>query len=453
MKYPWLPALVLSAAVCAFAGAQPNRSTIAPEGTEAFRAILQRMKLEPVRKLADLRRLKPEETLLVVFGEDTILEAISNAVDTLGRFSKRGGAVLVATDHETGELYGWRVNGSAVKDQRQPYRRLFESCPRILNGLKKPHPLYEGMSSGIVTNGPSFLVRQRESTPLEPLATFPETAWVPGKERRELPFMAGSKDGDSARVLLVAGHGIFMNMLLAQDDNDNMTFAFNCVRWLSQAPGGGKRKHVFFVEDGTVAGAFDSGLTGPPRLPLPPARVLSRMIRGLEEEDFFNQLLRTVFHRNEILRAVLAFCSLGLLLYGGWRLLGARPRSEAAVPLPGVSVTATGDQPLLTQRRNAMKANGNFTEAAAGLVRSFFAEFAPAALIKPLAHKSRIPPFQANGMWLRRRLLMQQVSYLWRIALAEGGAVSARDLKRLPAVLDRVALALQQGRLIVNSEG
>jgi hypothetical protein len=452
MRHPWLMTIVLCGSVCAVANAQPNGGGITPEGTEAFRAILHRMKLEPVHKLADLRKLKPEETLLVVFGVNTLGKQISMAVDSVGQFIERGGAVLVATDHPTGERYGWQVDGAAVMDEIAPYRGIFKSCPRILD-IKVPHPLSDGIRSGIVTNHPSFLERIRKSTPLERLATFPKTALVPGGPRGGLPFMVGSKDGGTERVLILAGHGVFMNMLLAQPDNDNVTFAFNCARWLSQAPGGGKRKYAFFVENGSVATKFDFGLTGPPRLPLPPTQVLNRMIRGLEEEDFFNRLLRNLFTRNEILRAALVFCSLGLALYGGWRLIGARQRSESAIPLPGASLTPAEEHSLLTQRRNAMTERGNFAEAAAGLVRSFFAEFAPAAVTVPLQRKQRVPPFQAQGVWLKRVRLTGQIGYLWRIAIGEAGAVSARDLKRLPAILDRVAAALQQGRLIVNSEG
>lgn len=264
-----------------------------------------------------------------------------------------------------------------------------------------------------------------------------------------LPFMVGSKDPE--RVLILAGHGIFMNMLLAQVDNDNITFAFNCVRWLSQAPGGGKRKYALFVENGTIAREFDSGLIGTPRLPVPPTQVLNRMIRGLEEENFFNRLLQQFFTRNEIMRTALMMCSLVLLLYGGWRLIGARQRSEAAVPLTTPGLAVIQEQPILSQRRSALTAKGNFAEPAAGLVRSFFAEYAPLTARESL--RTNPVAFQANGGWLRRLLLLRLVNYLRRIETGQAGTVSARQLQGLPAVFDRVAAAIQEGRLLVNSEG
>jgi len=460
MKHSAFLTLVFSVAVCAVGHAQTVETNtgkpraVRPEGTEAFRNILHYFRLQPVKRIQELQQLDPAETLIVVFGENKVLMKIHAAVGGLKEFEKQGGAVLVATDHDSGAgLEEWRltVTGASVVDPRRGYRG-FESCPRIEATTKAPRPLFEGIrDAGVVTNHPSFLEGRGRArrTGLVVAARFGPGSTPLNEEKIPQPYMVASRD--SQGVLILAGHGVFMNMLLAQVDNDNMTFAFNCVRWLSQGPGG-KRKHALFVENGTIVDEFDLGLTGPPSAPLPPTQILNRMIRGLEKENFFNRLLGEFVTHDRILRTALLLCSVVLVLYGGWRLIGARQRNAAAVPLAGGNPASGAEPTVLTQRRNAMTEQGNFAEAAAGLVRGFFAEYAPPAARAPFAHQSRVP-FHAEGGWLGRALLIRQVNYLWRIATEDAGAVSARQLQRLPPLLDRVAAALQQGRLLVNSKG
>jgi len=458
MKPSGFLTLLLTIAVCAVGHAQTVETntgkprTVRPEGTEAFRSLLHHFALQPVKSLDELRQLDHAATLIVVFGANQMLTDICDAVGGLQRFKEQGGAVLVATDRDSGSGlvgYGLRVSGTPVVDPRAGYRDI-KSCPRV--ATKAPHPFFEGIrDAGVATNHPSFLegIGAAHRTDFVVVARFGPGSSPLNEQKRPQPYMVASRD--SQRVLILAGHGVFMNMLLAQVDNDNMTFACNCVRWLSQGPAA-KRKYALFVENGTIVDEFDLGLTGPPALPLPPTQVLNRMIRDLEKENFFNRLLGEFVTRAGILRTALLLCSLVLVLYGGWRLIGARQRSEVAVPLVGANPASGEAQTVLTQRRNAMTERGNFAEAAAGLVRGFFAEYAPLAARAPFTHQSRVP-FRAEGGWFGRVLLMRQVNYLWGIATEDAGAVSARQMQRLPPLLDHVAAALQQGRLIVNSKG
>ena len=53
-------------------------------------------------------------------------------------------------------------------------------------------------------------------------------------------------------VLVVAGHGMFMNGMMVQSDNDNFDFANNAVRWLRESSTGIRRGGAFFVVDSEV---------------------------------------------------------------------------------------------------------------------------------------------------------------------------------------------------------
>src|SRR5262249_30016394 len=178
----------------------------------------------------------------------------------------------------------------------------------------------------IATNKPSYV--QYRFSEFKLLAGFPEGCWSDRKlNLEEVGFLVG-RDG----ALVMAGHSVFMNMLLGQPDNDNFTLARNCIRWLAESPQG-KRKYALFVEEDRIVSQFDVGLTVPLPIRIPPTMVLNRVLRGLEDESFFNRLVDRFLHRDQILRTLLLLATLVLLVYGCKRLVGARHRIESAVPL------------------------------------------------------------------------------------------------------------------------
>ncbi len=452
---------------------QPNdRQAFPLQGTQGFRNILEEFKLRPVTSAKDLPLLKPAETLIVIFGGNGTLESVRSRLK-LREFLKEGGALLIATDRKTPlPEWGHQVNGGKVLDKANAYRGV-SACPLV-------HAPFLGIERGLAANHPSFLEPTAGAPALpdglEVLAEFSESAHVlrspegpakrmtprekfergvRGAEKKlpeRLPYMIGSKGAD--RLLVLAGHGVFMNMMLAQGDNGNVTFARSCVRWLCVTRTGEVRKDALFLENGNVAREFDFGLSGPARLPLPPTQVLNRLVRGLEDENFFNKLLLRSFTRDGLLRTGLLLLSVILASYCAWRLWRARQRTEAAVPLLTGPAVAGADLAVLVQRRDALIQRSDFREPAQGLARSFFEQFVPTAVPPRFdGHHAKLPLVAVQATWWRRGALHKHVRYLWQLAYGRPGPVSANKLARLPAILDLVAAALRQGRLVVKDKG
>src|SRR5437868_5818045 len=211
MKYSFL-ALVLAVSVCASGRAQTGEKPLGPQGTDAFRSILHHFKLQPVRKPRQLRNLQAAETLIVVFGDSRFLDRQGPE-----EFRKDGGALLIATDRNSGswlKRWGWDIPAdAAVEDQRDSYREQVK-CPKLVP-TRDTHPVFFGIRQDIATNRPNYLKAVKNpgrAFSLETLAIFPGTALVPGQVPRDrsLPFMVGSADPD--RILVLAGHGVFMNI-------------------------------------------------------------------------------------------------------------------------------------------------------------------------------------------------------------------------------------------------
>jgi hypothetical protein len=252
--------------------------------------------------------------------------------------------------------------------------------------------------------------------------------------------MVGSMPGwnDDERLLVIAGHSVFMNGLLAQPDNDNFVFTYNCIRWLSQSPTGRTRKHVLFVEDDAVAEKLDVPLTMLAQPPLPPVATVNRLLQKLEEENFFYRLFYGdgnwdgLLSPELVLRTIILLLSLALLIYGVGRLAGSVPRTDTTVPLPQAwSQQRLKEPAAVVQRDRDVRRLGNYNEAARSLARQFFEQFPQAGA--PLA----------VGWWTRRRLT-KSLRYLRDIANGLPLHVSARGLQRMLRQMDELARVLQQ---------
>ncbi len=439
-----LAALLLAAP----APTQEQRAVVPPDGTQYFRNLLHLHGLKPLPRASDLAQAQPRETLLIVFGSLEGLDAAAHRPGGLRAFVNAGGAVLIASDRRDAG-WGGRLNELGLflsgRDVLAPPEHAYRGtpeCPLLQQWRVPNHPIFAGITEGIATNRPSHVRpafvppgRPRFAPPGRPaliaLASFP-----PGCHDRfdvalgNAAFIVGtSADADSpGKILVVAGHGTFINDMMAAADN--AVFARNCVHWLTDQ---GKRKHVLFVEDGEVLTGLNVPLT---RVPVPPLKVVNRALRAMEEENLFNRLLLDNVGRERVLRVLLVGASVLLAFCGLYRLVRAHHRGEPAGPLVAVRVgqDETG-VPLAVRRHRAQVVENNFAEAARDLARLCFEESAGA---RPAA-----PPTVVRGGRRLRRL----VARLWRVAYGEPEPVSARRFEGVAVAAGQVRAALADGSL------
>jgi len=451
-------ARVLAAGLCLLSftrtDAQAPAGALPFAGTQVFRrhVLHDLFKLTPVTTIKELEE-KPRSSLLVVFGETESLKEVGITPPWLDRFRAKGGTVLFASDRPDGGLlrsWGLEVTRAMVHQNARVAYLNQEGCPWIKEYADPRHPLFQGLSRGLATNQPTYFDFNRQKADVSVLATFPASCWIIfGNHPRVVqgdtwPYIVGSDRGAQAqdRMVVIAGHGLFMNGMMAQRDNDNLAFACNCIRWLTE---GGKRKHVLFLEEGTVQSTLDVPLKALPLPPIPPSRVVNKMLRGLEKERFFRKLFDTFFDRNGIQRALVLLASALLLVYGISRLLRSRHRIESTVPLlAGGGLPADTELPVMTQRDRDVVRGGNFWEAARVLARSCFDKVG-----EPWqGHAAHAPPLLVAGGWRRRLQLARLVRQLWELAHgARPVPVTPRMFAQVTAHVQEVQAALADGTL------
>jgi hypothetical protein len=413
-----------------------------PRGTDIFRWILGEQGLTPLAKIEEIVP-EPQKTILIVLGDPASVEGLP-----LKRFIADGGALLFATDRTTtvaeglgAHLVGFNIH---AKEAAETYHGL-DDCIRI-----HPTTAGEGLFHGLThvyTNRPGLLYRLKDLPALGRIEVASEEIPLGRIRFDELEdgFVAAGKNLGKGRFLLLSDHSIFINAMLAQEDNDNSRFAANCIRWLAD----GKRTKALLVDENQVETSFDITLPPMPS-PVPPPEVviqaINQGIHELQQEDRFNGAIDRVLNgmdRDRFLNGWILFLTIALAVYGFLRLTRSRFRAEDNPPalaarLPEVLPSAD----VVLERERAMLRNENFWEAAHLMARTGLEELLPGAAAG----------YRLRGSWRQKRRLKKALERLWRIGFdPEPVAVSAEELSRLGRQLEAVKQAYAQGRIEVIS--
>ena len=459
---------VVAVAVALAGPASAQAPRVEFDGSEIFCHILKHFKFEPIPSIDDLPNYAPDETLIVAFGSLQPLQTLLQPPPAETPEAKRkfdDYAFLLASDYPTGRrarsrdarslLERWNL---LVVDAQVWQHRVdaYHGIPRCVlltpADLSQQHPLFRGIDKGIATNRASYLVS--DGSDLHVLATMPRSRRVDwfglgmAGDVGDADYIYGTKGNHDQRILILAGHGVFLNGMLVQDDIDNGLFAVNTVRWLRDGPSG-NRKYALMVHNGEVVTNFDLPLTKPPAAPLPPSTVVNRMLRELENERFFHRFLEEVVGWPNILRFVLLAGTLGLFVYGVARLFPARHRQEAVPLVVGMVPPPRRGRPLLEQRQIELLAQDNLWEPAQTLARQWFLDHAGvAAPWWDEADGVAPPPAHYRAGWWGRQKLAGQVRGVWAIAIADPSRrVSLDEFRRLTEMLQALHHAVQSGQV------
>ncbi len=439
--------------------------TIPFEGPEIFAHILHTHEIKPFISI-DGAVADPMQSVIVIMGNPSIMPKIREATAGLRQFLDQGGNVLVATDYPLTEGRWFRINGFRyTQAEKRAYHGVTE-CPWLNYaeasdpGIRyaEDHPIFGFLNRGIASNCPSRVdIIDKER--LGPLLSFSEPHGAKGKfpVGVRLTYVAGSpkETPPRGRALVIAGHGMFMNGMLLQGDNDNFAFTGNAVRWLHEGADGKTSRQALFYYDGRIITDFNMNLTPTPPMPIPTKQMINRLLRGLEEERAFHEkIVRPLMGPNPagVVALLVGLMTLAALGYGAKKLADGRCRFEAVAPsMVGVPQPA-GPTASIEERHQALLRKGDLGAEARHLLLEWFhteLDVTPERWLAGVQAK-----FEAGGLLLARWRLQRQADFALSLARsAELPRVSRHQFFALVESLKELSRALQAGRLALLVEG
>jgi hypothetical protein len=446
------------------------------KGTHVFRLILQKSRLEITTALS--KDDAPDKSIVVILGDPAGLNQVPGDFD---EFLRRGGAILFASDWRTMDSplkwYGIRITGDlfGCSDSEKTYRGS-KACPFVVptkhdqTGLFADLPdAVMGSGNRLATNLPSILQPDDALLwvfGLSKLANLPDgcsrldsKGELGQRFQQELPLAVGGPIGrQGGRLLVIADHSIFINLMMQQTDNGNLQFGFRVASWLNES---GKRKKVLFIEDGVPQSGVKleqlQALPTPPEIPKPSMNALvgkaNEFLANLEYYDELNQFLADKFPPRWLIRWLLILLTVLLVWYGFVRSRRSRHRVDPSEPLLASAVKrAKPNASAIELRHQSLVDAGNLWEPARFLARQFFEAALGLALVSPAPGRVRLPPFQIKLGGLRGWLLGQRVRRLWRFAHQPlPQPVTIRQFRKLARKVADLKDAVAQGRIRFSS--
>jgi hypothetical protein len=418
-------------------------------GTNAFRNILygvqQEHKMEVLPSVQALAQRPPNQTVIVILGK-LPASTVAKLNDTLGEglvgFVRNGGALFVASDEHSDAYwdFGVTIDGTLLRHRFGPdvFKSEFESMPlvRPVNRPNVPIPVFQGLGD-LATNLPSYLELHPRS-PLEilaqlPMGTVPDDPSVSLRASSPLPFAAGGiLPRTQGRALFLADHSMFINCMLLQRENDNAVFANRCLEWLVRNDGTApERDRILYLEDGVPVTDLNVALEPGYLFDMDSVDHLVHGVDGFiadqEHNDALNRLLQRL-PRTTWLAIVAVGGSLVMLLLVMQRLSLRRFRPEPGMELFSVAALRYGPSRLPLRDRTAeMHRDGQFSDAARGVLNQFFTEVAPGSTKSPTVRPDGRPDQDARlNNWLRD---------LWQLAYGPPQFISAARFQNVLGTL------------------
>ena len=112
--------------------------------------------------------------------------------------------------------------------------------------------------------------------------------------------MVGNSYPSGGKLLLLADHGVFINMMMMPRETDNLPFAMKTFTWLREGRKGERHQALFFEENGRINPDFKVPLRRLPNMDLPEIKPedlpiligqADRILSGLESDNVFDTYL------------------------------------------------------------------------------------------------------------------------------------------------------------------
>jgi hypothetical protein len=472
-------------------GLNPQQINIPADGSELFRALLDRAKIKPVTQ-QEIRNLHRFDDVIIIFiGDQTRTrfvfgDPMSYARDALAS----GGAVLVAADTQLQIPLGWQVtpgprdwaiieparvecrdknsvhrvknaNGKEVVLSDCPYVVPFDpnDVPNAAPEDRSPSLVFKGLTR-IATNVPSYLdVRHFTGQCRYALARFPaKSVSITAQGEQALPenalFAAGGDGPDPInrteyRFLVMADNSVFINLMLLEKGTDNLELAYRTIDYL-RGPNG--RKRCLFIENGKIIEHFDDvaqAFKKSKPIPIPDFKTLQEKVTtigdafvdDLQTRNVPNNILLRMFRHPAIVRFFIIVGAIFATWYLLRRVFATRKPTDLP-PAPPVAAAATGPPGVFERRQKELIRRDNLYEPVRDLVREFFVSIG----IHGTQHGPKLPKLVISDAVRKPESLRLAIKDFWRLAYGPPQEVTIARWRELEPYFERLQKAHADGK-------
>jgi hypothetical protein len=460
-----------------FAQRQPaepteNKVEIPADGTELFRAFLDRQGVKPVTKEdVDRGRVRfTEDLIVIVLGDHSDRRMARDPIDIARSAIESGGAALVAADTECS--YHFRQVMVSFGRVQSPERTCLHGdidCPfavPVTDGGRHAEPetpvgrVFQKLTR-VATNTPSYLQVNRFSGECRfALAKFPNgsTASVPWRVPWDLPnealFAVGGDgpdlDNDTPyRFLMLADHSVFINEMLIEPGTQNLELAYRVIEFLQ---GPQKRKRCLFIENGRVIEKFDGlrqAFAKPkPQMPMPNlwnsqeklVDLGNKIVDEAQSRNLPNNMLNKLVRFPSLMRLLVVLAT----LYGMWFLMRRffSSRKPTDIPAaPSVAGVASGPPGVFDRRQKELIRRNNIYEPVRDMVRDYFGSLGIEANPGP-----KMPEVVITRAVRKPESLRLALKDFWKLAYGEPQEMSVSRWRELEGYFVRLRQAHADGK-------
>jgi len=475
----------------------PKTIEIPADGSELFRALLDRAGIKPIKEQDARSLLHAEDVIVIVMGttnHNHHRSNFGNGLTIAKSIIDNGGAALIASDSalelatfnpgNRPHISSMRIkchvpelthtvvleDGSIEAQPDCPY--LIPIEPRQDLGWDAESPLtklFSGDKQGarkltrIATNSSSFLALQGFGGEMQqPLAKFPRGCvarrtdpWGTDTFKIEEALFAvggyGTQDefSGSYRFLAMADQSVFINQMLIEPGTENLELTYRVIEFLQ---GPTTRRRCLFIENGRVIEKFDDlrhAFAKPkPPLPMPNLGAMqeklvdmgNKLVDDLQSRNVFNKALDRIFGLPSIVRLLLLLAT----LYGMWfilrRMFVSRKPTDLPQP-PAVAGVATGPPGVFDRRQKELIRRNNIYEPVHDLVREYFASSGIHGEQGP-----KLPKLVISKAVRKPESLRMALRDFWKLAYGPPQEVSVNRWRELEVYFDRLRIAHTEGK-------
>jgi hypothetical protein len=475
-------------------GGTGQETTIPAEGTEVFRALLDRTGIKPISRDEALGKLTPrfDDVIVIVLGHPSDLRGAADANWWVQMALERGGAVLIASDTPTKIPPAWQHQVDVLPARVECFDEKAilggrTNCPFVvpISGrdprfgrfAAEPDTVLGQIFGGderrgsrpltrVATNEPSLLQLSGFGGHFQfALARFPNRSFVRWGDKleplRDALFAVGGHGqavnalAQRSDFLAMADHSVFINQMLLEPGTDNLELTYRVIDYLRgpdpNNPRESRRKRCLFIEDGLVKERFDTLPKALRRgMPVPQVNLWAiqdklvdlgnAIVDDVQTRNVPDNILVGTFGLPAILRFLLLILTVVATVLILRRVWWHRKPVDIP-PAPAVAGAPSGPPGVFDRRQKELLRRNNVYEPVRDLLREFFASVGVHGEPGP-----KHPRLAISDAIRKPESLRKAVKDFWKLAYGPAEVVTVNRWREMEPYFEKLRQAHADGK-------